>query len=197
MTKTKLVFEIRYWLIALLISFMTLVGFGPTVLMADENDDFLWMVIPNIVANAKRGGAVKPPSDGLTALERELLNRHNAARSIPTFCGGNLRSPVPALTWNNKLANAARAHSTDMRDNNFFDHTGSNGSSPGARITLAGYSWTTFGENIAFGYTSAMSVTNGLLGSTGHCNNIMNGQFIHMGAAEVDRKWTFVFARGG
>jgi uncharacterized protein YkwD len=60
---------------------------------------------------------------------------------------------LPPLAANAALATAAQAHSNDMANNNFFSHTGSDGSNPGQRISRAGYSWYTYGENIAAGYT--------------------------------------------
>lgn len=60
---------------------------------------------------------------------------------------------LPPLTANAALTAAALAHSNDMATNNFFSHTGSDGSSPGQRISRAGYSYYTYGENIAAGYT--------------------------------------------
>ena len=53
--------------------------------------------------------------------------------------------PVAAVIWNDKLAKAAYDHSVDMKSNDYFSHTGLNGSSPGQRITAAGYSWKTYG----------------------------------------------------
>ncbi|MCY1014033.1 CAP domain-containing protein [Nannocystis pusilla] len=37
------------------------------------------------------------------------------------------------------------------------------------------------GENIAAGYSTAAQVVNGWMTSTGHCNNIMNGNYKHLG----------------
>jgi len=80
----------------------------------------------------------------------------------------------PALTKNIALTNAAQAHSTDMALDDFFSHTGSDGSSPGARATRAGYSWSAIGENIAAGYATPESVVQGWMNSSGHRANILN-----------------------
>jgi len=69
--------------------------------------------------------------------------------------------PTPPLSINALLTVAARNHSLDMLTNNFQGHTGSNGSSPGNRLTAAGYSWNTYGENV---YASAKSVIHGHAG---------------------------------
>jgi len=70
-----------------------------------------------------------------------------------------------------------------MGGHNFFSHTGSDGLSPSQRVTNAGYSWRTTGENIAAGITSADEVIDGWLPSPEHCANIMNDRYTEVGAA--------------
>ncbi len=56
-----------------------------------------------------------------------------------------------ALTVNAQLMSAAQAHSADMACNNFLDHTSSNGSWIGARLSAAGYNTYNYEEIIAIG----------------------------------------------
>ncbi len=91
--------------------------------------------------------------------------------------------PVTALRWSAALTDAARRHSQDMVDHNFFDHTGSDGSNAGQRISEAGYRWTSWGENIAAGQPTVESVVQAWMGSEGHCRNLMNARFKDMGLA--------------
>ena len=114
-------------------------------------------------------------------LEDQVLTLVNQKRAAGVVCGGVTKPPVPALTAQAQLRCAARNHSKDMGVNNFFSHTGSNGSAFSARITAAGYVWKAAGENIAAGYATAAAVVNGWMTSTGHCNNIMNGNYKHLG----------------
>ena len=51
----------------------------------------------------------------------------------------------------------------------------------GERAHKANYSWTTIGENVAAGQTSASSVMNSLMNSEGHRKNILNGRFHNIG----------------
>jgi uncharacterized protein YkwD len=55
---------------------------------------------------------------------------------------------LPALGQDGRLRDAARAHSTDMACNGIFSHTGSDGSTPGQRVTAQGYEWILVAENI-------------------------------------------------
>jgi uncharacterized protein YkwD len=134
---------------------------------------------------------------GWAAFESSVLTLVNDKRAAGATCGTTAYPAVAALALNADLQEAARCHSLDMATNNFMSHTGSNGSSPGQRIQAAGYTATTWGENVAAGYTTAANVVNGWMGSTGHCQNIMNGSFKKLGvgyaynqAAQYDHYWT-------
>ncbi|MFJ6569215.1 CAP domain-containing protein [Streptomyces sp. NPDC091292] len=96
------------------------------------------------------------------------------------------------LTLNAKLAKAAQDHSADMASNRNMSHTGSDGSDPGERITRAGYSWSTYGENVAYGYSTPEQVMDGWMSSPGHKRNILTCDFkeIGVGLAQPGGYWT-------
>jgi uncharacterized protein YkwD len=142
-----------------------------------------------------------PRVDGI---KTEMLAAINAARSTQRSCGSTVMPAVAAVSWNDKLATAAFRHSVDMAANSSFSHTGTNGSTLGARITQAGYSWSSCGENIAVGQSSVTAVVNAWIGSPGHCQNIMSAGFTEIGAAYDSgvylsnpsaRYWTLDLAR--
>ncbi len=87
----------------------------------------------------------------------------------------------PPVTMDNRLRAAAQGHSEDMALNDFFSHTGSDGSSPWDRIVAQGYNFSTAGENIAAGYTSPQDVMDGWMNSPGHRANILNCDFTDIG----------------
>jgi uncharacterized protein YkwD len=120
-----------------------------------------------------------------TSFENQVLTLVNQKRAAGATCGGVAKPPVAALASNASLRCAARLHSKDMVTKNFFSHTGSNGSTFSTRITQAGYTWTSVGENIAAGQTTPAAVVTSWMASTGHCNNIMNGNFKHLGVGYV------------
>ncbi|MER5224502.1 CAP domain-containing protein, partial [Streptomyces flaveus] len=121
-----------------------------------------------------------PPASGATARIVQLVN----AERSKVGC-----SPV---TLNAVLTKAAQAHSKDMAAHQNMSHTGSDGSSPGNRITRAGYSWSTYGENVAYGYATPEQVMAGWMSSPGHKANILNCAFkeIGVGLAQPDSYWT-------
>lgn len=142
-------------------------------------------------------GSTTPPSPVTVGQNRVdkagMLALVNEVRAKGCNCGTTYMPPVGPLTWNDKLENAALAHTIDMFTHNFFEHTGSDGSTPSQRVTNAGYQWMATGENIAMGYTSEKDVMNGWLASEGHCLNIMRKEFKEMGAARVGNYWTQEF----
>ena len=140
---------------------------------------------------------------GCTAPESQIRQRAleliNAARAESRMCGTVSYAAAPPVTWNSKLAQAARKHSNDMASNNFFSHTGSDGSSIGNRVTNTDYQWRTVGENIAAGQTSVAQSVEDWVGSPGHCRNLMNPGFTEVAlmcvenrGSDYTRYWTNV-----
>lgn len=133
-------------------------------------------------------------------IKTELLALVNQARSQGRNCGSTFYPAVDSITWNSKLYQAALGHSEDMANNDYFSHTSLDGRSAGDRITDAGYSWRTYGENIAAGQSTAQKAMEGWLNSAGHCKNIMNATVTNMGVASAKGGsygiyWTQVFAK--
>lgn len=146
-------------------------------------------------------GTPENPSDGTPGggsvvynINKDLmLQLINEARTKGCTCGSTVMPAVATISWNDQLAKAAYDHSKDMSVNNYFSHTGKNGSSPGDRIKAAGYLWKTYSENIANGYGTEQAVMNAWLASEGHCKNIMNASFKEIGAGREGNYWTQVF----
>lgn len=144
------------------------------------------------------GDAAAPPTPAPTPAPATLstcnlsdfaaaaLARVNQHRAAGASCGARGSfAPASALSWSNLLTQAADAHSRDMQANNFFSHTGSNGSDLGTRVTATGYAWSSVGENIAAGYPSVNATIDGWMASEGHCANLMNPNFDQFGLACV------------
>lgn len=129
-----------------------------------------------------------------TVNESTILTLVNNVRKTGCTCGATAMPAVAPVTWNNLLEKAAVLHSADMNKNNYFSHTGLDGSSAGDRITRVGYNWRAYGENIAKGYASEQAVMNGWLQSEGHCKNIMSSNVKEVGAGRDGNYWTQVFA---
>lgn len=147
-----------------------------------------------LIASAINGGDDPKPVKPTSVVNKTLLVQLvNDARKKGCQCGDTWYPAAPPVAWNDLLEKAALGHSTDMKQNNFFSHTSSNGNKAGTRIDAVGYNWQAYGENIGVGYEAEADVINGWLKSPGHCKNIMNKSYTEMGVAKVGKYWTQTF----
>lgn len=152
---------------------------------------------------------------GLSPEEQLILELVNAARLDPrgeaadqgvSLASGVSSAPKQALAVDASLSAAADNHSEDMEAQNYFSHTGLNGSTPTTRAADEGYSGGV-GENIGWiGSTStrysdadrAESHHDNLWASPGHQQNLMNGNWevVGIGYAEGDYVYNGTNYRG-
>ncbi|MEN8651987.1 sigma-70 family RNA polymerase sigma factor [Streptomyces sp. 21So2-11] len=107
------------------------------------------------------------------------------------------KSGCAPVTQNARLDTAGQRHSEDMAARDYFDHSDPDGRGPGERVTAAGYTWSTYGENIARGQQTPGLVMQGWMDSPGHRANILNCSFKEIGLGVHDASggpwWTQVF----
>jgi uncharacterized protein YkwD len=113
--------------------------------------------------------------------EQEVLALVNVHRQQGAVCGGRAFGPAPPLAFDPYLHRAARAHSQDMANRQFFDHTTPEGRTVADRLRAAGFRGNAYGENIAAGNETASATVAQWMRSTGHCENIMDPQFRLLG----------------
>jgi uncharacterized protein YkwD len=99
----------------------------------------------------------------IAAFERQSFDLANVARA---------RKGKPAFEWDDTASIAARKHSQDMADNNFFDHTNLRNKDMGDRMEDEGIRFRSAAENIAAGQTSSIFAHHGWMNSSGHRKNI-------------------------
>jgi uncharacterized protein YkwD len=132
---------------------------NPTgLIMKIDNDSRLWVVInvSSQVAAATQGAENIP----VTGNEHSLANATcayttDASRVRDTILAVNsyrAQNGSSAYAINEKLTQAASAHANDMACNNFFTHTGSDGSTPATRAAASGYSAALITENVYGSY---------------------------------------------
>jgi uncharacterized protein YkwD len=123
------------------------------------------------------------------AVRARVVALVNEARSVGRRCGGERFGAAPPLSAARELNEAADEHARDMLRRKYFEHRGHDGSEPRDRVRRAGYESRLTGENIALGPQSAEEVVAGWLASPGHCANIMEPRFRHIGVGvAVGRK---------
>jgi uncharacterized protein YkwD len=143
-----------------------------------------------------------PPSDWSQA-EWEVVKQVNAHRARGGFCGSEFFYPSQALVPHPALLRAARNHSWDMANRNFYGHETPEGWGPSDRARAAGYP-TGVAENIHVGATNANAVVNDWMNSPGHCKNFMNPAYREIGIGHAYRPgsrygyyWTANLGFGG
>ncbi len=94
-----------------------------------------------------------------------LINQQRAADHLPPL-HASLLLDRSAQRWTNSMV------ASDV-----FSH----GTNFAGRISAVGYVWRDAGENIATGFETPRSVVNAWMGSTGHCENILNPTYRDVG----------------
>jgi len=106
-------------------------------------------------------------------------------RMITAINQERARYNLKPVIANTRLNTAAQKHSADMAYNDFFSHTGLDGSSPFTRMKREGYFFSYAMENIAAGYGTPESVVKGWMNSPGHRRNLLSPYVKEVGVGYV------------
>jgi uncharacterized protein YkwD len=109
---------------------------------------------------------------GAMAQEAEVLALINKERA-KGGCG--------PLKLNAQLTAAAKGHAEAMGKQNFFSHTGKNGSTLRSRLAAAGYRGGAVAENIAAGGATPEKAVAQWMASSGHRKNILTCKYSETG----------------
>lgn len=138
------------------------------------------LIYPGEVLNIPR------VSGSTLAYENEVVRLVNEARS---------QKGLQPLTANWELSRIARYKSQDMADNHYFSHTSPTYGTPFQMIRSFGLTYSTAGENIAYGQKTPRAVMDAWMNSSGHRANILNPNFkqIGVGYSPDGNYWTQEF----
>jgi uncharacterized protein YkwD len=118
------------------------------------------------------------PTANAVTWQEQMLDSVNSIRA---------EKSLTPLTICRPLVKAAQNYAKKMALQDFLDHTGKDGSTPGSRIQKAGYDWVNsrkgsmIAENIAAGQNSGLEVMRGWSKSRSHYKNMMTPEFTHVG----------------
>ncbi|NDI34948.1 CAP domain-containing protein [Chengkuizengella sediminis] len=128
----------------------------------------------------------KKETSKLNAYEQEVVDLTNAERA---------KYGLSPLKVDEQLSEVARIKSADMQSNRYFDHTSPTYGSPFDMMKNFGVSYTSAGENIAYGQKTPEEVVNAWMNSDGHRKNILNSSYTHIGVGYVEQGnyWTQMF----
>jgi uncharacterized protein YkwD len=111
-------------------------------------------------------------NSGFVNFETQLLKLTNLERQ---------KRGLAPLKLSSQLSRSAQSHALDMATNNYFSHTGRNGSNIGDRAKANGYKYSWLGENIAAGLSTPEGTMKQWMNSAGHRANILNPKFTEIG----------------
>ena len=143
-------------------------------------------------AQAGQGTALgHPPAQTVAGsdFEMEVIRQINMQRQV---------AGLSQLTANSLLMQGARIRAQELERT--FSHNRPNGSGWQTVLSDVGYSNTAAGENIAAGQVSPAAVVSSWMGSQGHRNNILSGDYTETGVGAVlgsDGRWRWVQLFGG
>jgi uncharacterized protein YkwD len=161
----------------------------PTALLAG-----LFLTLPGTLPGIGRLGG-PPTAEAATAASaaEQMLTLVNAERR---------KAGCDAVRLDPRLTSAASKHSADMATNDYFSHTGRNGTGFATRMEAAGHS-TPLSENIAAGNSTAQATLTRWMDSAGHRRNILDCSAKDMGVGVATDPgstygiyWTQDFGRG-
>jgi uncharacterized protein YkwD len=134
---------------------------------------FLLLLLPGCSSEILNPLVGSTPSDAEVEMASfDLINEDRAKQGLP------------ALKFDSKVAAVARAHSTDMRDRNFYAHVNPDGRNFSDRLRTAGVSFRVAGENLAVmtnNLDPANSANSEFLKHSTHRANLLDRRFTRVG----------------
>ncbi|WP_438449010.1 SafA/ExsA family spore coat assembly protein [Gorillibacterium sp. sgz5001074] len=106
------------------------------------------------------------------SVENEVIRLVNIERA---------KNGLAPLSPNWQLSRVARYKSEDMRNKGYFSHTSPTYGSPFEMMKSFNVSYSTAGENIAAGQTTAAAVMESWMNSPGHRQNILSPNYTQIG----------------
>ena len=118
------------------------------------------------------------------AVQHKVLSYATNTSSAGLLEGTNQQradNGLPSLRLNTQLSHAAQAKAVDMAAKDYWAHNSPTGDTPWTFITNAGYTYTTAGENLAYGFIDSSDTITGWMNSPGHRANILNTTYTEVG----------------
>ena len=132
--------------------------------------------VTNYITNTTHGSynwSIDGPAH-LAPVEQAIVDLTNQARQS---------AGLPTLAVNAQLVQAAQIHATNMARLDRLSHIlpGTSLPTPEDRLSYVGYSYSSWGENIAYNYRDASDVVRGWMLSPGHRANILSPNYTEIG----------------
>jgi hypothetical protein len=132
----------------------------------------------------------------LSPAEQAAVDAASARQALDLINAIRVRNGLHPLYWHSALAKVAQSHTEDMYYNDFFAHVSPTAGIVSDRTRASRIPFSFVGENIAYGWNDAIKTHEALMNSLGHRRNVLNEDFIELGAgAYQSHKYTHKFIR--
>lgn len=122
---------------------------------------------------------------------KSVLNLVNSARKTGYECATGMILPSGSLQWHSGLEKLALEHSKQMSRQGRIHHDKFQ-----ERLNTLGLRVYASAENVASGQKTAQDVMKAWLSSgSGHCENMLFGEYTHIGVARYQDYWTMILAK--
>jgi uncharacterized protein YkwD len=99
------------------------------------------------------------------------------------------------LACDSEVSVVAQNHAEDMHRRGYFSHITPEGKDHAGRLDSAGVVYLFAGENLAWGQDTARAVIKKWMGSPPHRENILRGDWTHVGIGAYGKYWVMVFVK--
>ena len=127
-------------------------------------------------------GVIKYDSTKKVYVDSTLAINDTAIQTVHLVNLERAKAGLPALVADAPLSKIATVKAEDMVKNNYFDHISPTYGKPWDMAKQFGYSYSSFGENIAYGQKTPQEVVTAWMNSPGHKANILNKDYTNIGA---------------
>jgi len=151
------------------------------------------LAVSGCVIVSSCGETAEPQADAKATQAVAFVSGQSATDQLNAI---RARAGQKPLVRSAALDAAARAHVADLAASGTFGHIGSNRSTPGDRVTRAGYRWCTVAENLGEGtlYNTESKIIAGWANAPDHHRNIVKPKVTAFGLAQKGGIWVQVLA---
>src|SRR5262245_9929341 len=135
----------------------------------------VWVLVVTCGCATPASPTEAAPGGGDGAMASSIVDLTNAERA---------NAGIAPFRTSAQLMQAAQLQADQMARLGRMEHElpGAQYPTPADRLAAVGYRWSTYGENIAMGQSSAAAVVDAWMHSSGHRANILNSAFREIGA---------------
>ncbi len=178
----------RWFLSSIIFSLLLVVGWGVTTQLREK-----WRAQFTVEQNLSQ---LEQNSSNVLGAESQINDQELKTKLYNLISAYRNDSKLPKVTVHPRLEQSARAKLKDMIDHQYWQHDDQNDVEPWYFFHQVGYLYTTAGENLAFGASSAWQTFTDWQNSPAHNEQLLNPNYEHMGIAIDCQTFTEYYKAG-